>query len=119
MNEELLCLLGSKADKSDVNELQNAKSNKVDTELALKWIEIVHKQLKQTAILITEIMKLEMKKANSKDGSTHNVINAKAFLYQQAQLICKWMNRFDPQSIQDYFDPGQQLNEPPELLAFQ
>lgn len=46
VTEELKTLLSKKADKNDLTELVNLKSNKVDTEVALRWIDIMHKQIK-------------------------------------------------------------------------
>ena len=60
MNDELKNLISAKADKTELTILSNLKSNKVDTELALRWINVMHKQIKQTVVLITEMIKFEL-----------------------------------------------------------
>ena len=56
--------------------------------MALKWIEIVHKQLKQTIVLLIEMLKFEMEKDTIKTNEgTNNIQTNKAFLLQQALII--------------------------------
>ena len=49
-------LLSQKADKEDFKELQYNKTNKHDSELQMKALDIMHRQLDQTVILIMEII---------------------------------------------------------------
>ena len=57
MSEDFKVAMISKADKSEVEGLQQTKANKCDIELSFKWLELVHKQLKQTIVLIIELLK--------------------------------------------------------------
>lgn len=56
-NEGVQYMLGLKADQTEVEKLALMKANKVDTDLCLKWLDLVQKQLKQTMILIIETLK--------------------------------------------------------------
>ena len=44
--EEVFGLVARKVDRQELIDVKNTKSNKVDTDLAFRWIDIVHKQLK-------------------------------------------------------------------------
>jgi len=46
-----------KADKEKVNQLQNSKANKVDMEFSIKWIELLHKMVKQIIHIYTMQLK--------------------------------------------------------------
>ena len=48
---ELKNYLEAKADKVDLLELRNNKSNKQDTEKSIKWIELLHKYIKNVSVL--------------------------------------------------------------------
>lgn len=47
-------------------DLTNVKANKIDTELAMRWIEIINRQLKQIVVLITEMLRFEVHKKDIK-----------------------------------------------------
>ena len=53
---DLLELIGKKADKEELTDLWNIKTNKQDSELQMKAIDIMHRQLDQTVVLIQEII---------------------------------------------------------------
>ena len=57
MGEEIKIILASKADRSDIDNLNHLKGNKCDTELSFQWIDLVHKQLKQTLVLVIEMLR--------------------------------------------------------------
>ena len=46
MSDDMKFLISSKADKNELETMNMLKSNKCDTEISFKWIEIIHKQLK-------------------------------------------------------------------------
>lgn len=57
MTEDIKAAILSKADKTDIETLTQFKANKCDMELTFKWVELMHDQLKQTIVLIIEILK--------------------------------------------------------------
>ena len=101
------------------------KANKIDTELAMRWIEIINRQLKQILVLITEMIRFSVHKKDLKvfEGDQH-VQYSKGFLLQQALLISSWVNKFHTQSINEYFlETSNGVTDvnwtPPEVIAFQ
>lgn len=57
------------------------KANKIDTELAMRWVEIINRQLKQIIVLITEMLRFEVHKKDMKifEGEQH-IQHNKGFL---------------------------------------
>eukprot|EP00347_Sterkiella_histriomuscorum_P005859 403355004 len=108
--------LQNKADRAELLQISNLKSNKQDTEISLRWIDVIHRQLKQLAILVTEFLKLDVDVKSTQGNQEHQKQNTKAFLFQQALLISQWMNKFDAENINDYYE-NQQPSQ--ELEAFQ
>jgi hypothetical protein len=61
---ELRKAIEAKADKADLIEINNLKSNKMDTENTLRWIDLLHKQIKHIAVLLVEGTKSLLKNPN-------------------------------------------------------
>lgn len=102
-----------------------AKANKIDTQLAMRWVEIINRQLKQIVVLVTEMLRFEVDKKDLKmfEGEQH-IQHNRAFLFQQSLLISQWINKFSTQQVNEYFLESSagvtELNwTPPEVLAFQ
>ena len=53
INENIREMVGVKADKTIVETLIDAKANKVDTEMCLRWVDLLHKMMNQMMILVT------------------------------------------------------------------
>lgn len=123
--EEIKALVKSKADQQDLASLNATKANKIDTQLAMRWVEIINRQLKQIVVLVTEMLRFEVDKKDLKifEGEQH-IQHNRAFLFQQSLLISQWVNNFSTQQVNEYFLESSQgvsdLNwTPPEVLAFQ
>ena len=54
----------SKVDKSELEAVIDMKSNKADTDLALKSLDIIHKQITHMIVLIIELVKSSMNALN-------------------------------------------------------
>ena len=52
--QEFKSILASKADKADIQSLYDIKSNKMDVEMSLRAMDIMHKQLKHLSVLQVE-----------------------------------------------------------------
>ena len=124
LSEELKFVLLGKAEKFEVENLSHIKANKCDTELCFKWIDLVHKQLKQTLVLIIENLKFQVEGENGKTGllaageGANMSQNGKVFLFQQALLIGQWVNKFNIKNVDEYFeDISSKI--PTEIVAFQ
>eukprot|EP00347_Sterkiella_histriomuscorum_P010846 403374700 len=125
-NEEMKSIIASKVDRQELNEIFQNKSNKKDTELCLRWIEIIHRQIKQISILITEILKFDIEQLQNGQIPTgqgkvadNQVKNGKSFLFNQALSMQQWMNKFDTANINEYYEHGQNSLEPTDIKAFQ
>ena len=53
INDNIREVVGTKADRTIVETLIDAKANKVDTEMCLRWIDLLHKMMNQMMILVT------------------------------------------------------------------
>lgn len=47
MTEKVRSLLTAKADEEKVVYIEKHKANKIDTEICLRWVDILHKMMKQ------------------------------------------------------------------------
>lgn len=97
---ELRKILLTKVEKSELEAVIDMKSNKADTDMALKGLDIIHKQITHMIVLVIEMIKLSMTQmslATDSDKTRHH----KALMYtlQQAVNVCRWINDFDPQNV--------------------
>lgn len=91
----------------------------------MRWVEVINRQLKQMTVLITEMLRFEVQKDDSRlfEGEQH-VKHSRAFLFQQALLLSQWVNKFQTQTLNEYFlESSHGVSEvnwtPPEIQAFQ
>ena len=97
----VISVLDEKADRKELDVFFNQKASKNDTELALRWIEIVHKQLKQMVVLISEDMRQAVEPAVD---SKHASVNRKVQMLQQSLLLFKWIADSEVPHIRDAFE---------------
>lgn len=62
-------LIKGKADMKDLLAIGEMKSNKFDTEILMRCVDIQHKQILQIVVLITEGMKTQIKNAKESESS--------------------------------------------------
>lgn len=105
-------VLESKVNFSDLPQILAVKSNKADTEMALRQIEIVHKQLQQLVVLV--VQKLRQSIDQNLNETQHSKTNKKVNLLHNALLIADWINNFDTHKVDDCFDMKQM--QPPQNL---
>lgn len=96
-SNELRKILLTKVEKSELEAVINIKSNKSDTDLAMKGLDIIHKQITHIVVLVIEMIKLSMTQmslSSDSDKTKHH----KSLMYtlQQAVNVCRWINDFDP-----------------------
>ena len=87
-------------DKTDLDLVVDLKSNKTDTDLVMKGLDIVHKQVTHAVVLIIELIKLninQMSLQSDSEKSKHH--KSMMYILQQAVNVCRWVNEFDPQNI--------------------
>ena len=103
--------IDQKADKFDLNQIGNYKSNKIDTENNSKAIDIMHKQMRHLVIMMMENFRVQLETENL---STQTKINRMNVVLQQSLLLAKWVSKFDPENINSY-----DLSLPKDLNDFQ
>ncbi|CDW74827.1 UNKNOWN [Stylonychia lemnae] len=113
---ELKGYLESKADKVDVIEIRNTKSNKQDTENSIKWIELLHKYIKNVSVLQTEIAK---QMQSSSTETEQQRISKVEFLIGQCQRINNWIFKFDLNNIDEYFQTNPNISSKQEIQLHQ
>eukprot|EP00347_Sterkiella_histriomuscorum_P007561 403348445 len=113
-NNELRKILIQKVDKQELDKVMQVKSNKLDVEQALKSIDILHKQICHQIVLFIELLKLLMNPSNSPQENQKTKEQKKMFVLSQAINVCKWINQFDPENINN-----EDLILPPELKQLQ
>lgn len=99
--EKISGLLAAKADKKEVEIQLNGKANKIDTEMSLRWVDLLHKMLNQIIILIAMKFKSGLEKVGGE--SPHEKKNKKVQLLHWALVISKWVESFDSQNINDFY----------------
>ena len=92
--ESLMKAVEAKVDKQEYVDMMMQKSNKKDVEQVLKWITLLHKQIKHVAVLQTELARV----MSSRDTEQQK-INKYQFLVQQNEKVSQWIDRFDPESV--------------------
>ena len=62
--EHVKSVVSCKADASCVDSLITEKANKVDTEMCLRWVDLLHKMVNKVVLLLTTKLKTDL------DGGT-------------------------------------------------
>lgn len=108
---ELQKLIDQKADKFQVIDLYDLKSNKADTETNMKAIDIIHKQIRHLIIMLMENFRVQVDTQHSNPQTRINRMNV---VLQQSLLLAKWITKFNPENINSY-----DLTLPKDLEDFQ
>ena len=58
--EQMKGVVAIKADKTAVDVLVNEKANKVDTEMCLRWVDLLHKMVNKVVLLLTTKLKIDI-----------------------------------------------------------
>ena len=89
-----------KADKAVLDTIVNEKANKVDTEMCLRWVDLLHKMVNKVVLLLTTKLKTDLDVGT--EGANQRQ-NKKVQLLQQGLIISKWIESFDSQNINDFY----------------
>ena len=91
--------LDEKADKKELENQMNEKSNVEDMLLNLNVSTTIHKQLKNVGILVLEILRRDLLKYEE-SRKTKNCWKREATeILEQATSVIKWINRYNPEDI--------------------
>mmetsp|Transcript_14949 Transcript_14949/g.23146 ORF Transcript_14949/g.23146 Transcript_14949/m.23146 type:complete len:114 (+) Transcript_14949:109-450(+) len=61
-----------KLDRNELDSFLKDKSSKAETEMALRQIDILHKQVKQLALLLTQKLRFSLEKAGESNNTRRN-----------------------------------------------
>ena len=53
-------VIASKADKDIIESLVIEKANKVDTEMCMRWVDLLHKMVNKVVLLMTTKFKIDL-----------------------------------------------------------
>ena len=53
-------VVASKAEHSSIESLVTEKANKVDTEMCLRWVDLLHKMVNKVILLLTTKLKVDL-----------------------------------------------------------
>ena len=91
--DEVGVMIKHKADMSDLKNLMDIKSNKVDTENNMRNIDILHKQITHIVVLLIELLKTNV---HQQKESQVKIQSKRMFILQNAMKVVNWVNKFDP-----------------------
>ena len=114
--QEVKEVLAFKADKSTVETIVLEKANKVDTEMCLRWVDLLHKMVNKVVLLLTTKLKTDIDVSND---NTHQRQNKKVQLLQQGLIISKWIESFDSQNINDFYFVTEKEKQPQKIQEVQ
>ena len=58
--EQMKSVVSVKADKLQLENVVNEKANKVDTEMCLRWVDLLHKMVNKVVLLLTTKLKSDI-----------------------------------------------------------
>jgi len=91
--------------------LRDEKTNKTDTDLQMKGVDILHKQILQLSTIVLEIIKFNV--TTKLETETERQQKFKFLLQQEAHLV-DWIAGFDPENVN-----SRDLHLPKELKPLQ
>ena len=74
MLTEVKGIVAVKADKEHLEKIVDEKANKVDTEMCLRWVDLLHKMVNKVVLLLTTKLKTDI---DSGVDTANNVKNKK------------------------------------------
>jgi len=64
-------VIAGKADKNVIDNLVTDKANKVDTEMCMRWVDLLHKMVNKVVLLVTTKLKVDL------DGGANDSANSR------------------------------------------
>ncbi len=116
MLTEVKGIVAVKADKEQVEKIVDEKANKVDTEMCLRWVDLLHKMVNKVVLLLTTKLKTDIDQGVD---TANNVKNKKVQLLQQGIIITKWIESFDSQNINDFYFQTEKEKQPQRIQEVQ
>ena len=106
-------VVSDKADRSVMDNVVMEKANKVDTEMCLRWVDLLHKMVNKVVLLLTTKLKVDLDMGNETNANVRQ--NKKVQLLQQGLIISKWIESFDSQNINDFYFMTEKEKQPSRI----
>lgn len=107
-------ILVSKANQDEVKALNETKANKFDTEMCLRWVDLLHRMVKQIVHIYSMHLKGDIDTQGYENPNTKQ--NRKVELLYQALIVSKWVDSFDSQNISDFYLGDSNSKKDPALI---
>ena len=88
----------------------NSKTNKFESEMMFRQIDIVHKQLKQLVMVLVQKFKSYVEPTTIE--TEHAKKNKDVNFLNQILLVANWVQKIDMNGVNDWFDPNHQISMP-------
>ena len=73
--EQMKDVVKVKADKETVDSIVTEKANKVDTEMCLRWVDLLHKMVNKVVLLLTTKLKTDLDKGDTKNNRQNKKVH--------------------------------------------
>ena len=70
--DQMKDVVATKADKAMIDQVVVEKANKVDTEMCLRWVDLLHKMVNKVVLLLTTKFKVDLDNANDTVNNKQN-----------------------------------------------
>ena len=114
--EQMKGVVAVKADQTAIDQIVSEKANKVDTEMCLRWVDLLHKMVNKVVLLLTTKLKVDIDLVKETANSQQNT---KVQLLQQGLIISKWIESFDSQNVNDFYFQTEKEKQPQKIQEVQ
>lgn len=83
----------NKADMKDLLAMNELKTNKFDTEILMRCVDVQHKHISHIAVLFNEISKTLI---STKKESEAAIQNKRMYILEQSNKVLHWIGQFEP-----------------------
>ena len=88
--------LEMKANSQEVSQLNERKTNKEDSEMMMRSLDIMHKQLTEFSVMFVELIKHGVR--SGKESEVFRQERLK-YILTNSMSIFKWIKEFNPQNV--------------------
>ena len=105
--KNITSILQNKAEITEIDELNKAKTNKLDTEHLMRCVDVLYKQLENVCVLLSQIFK---DSCETRKQSQYSTLKSQEYLLEQSCNLVDWIKRFDPKT-------SNSITMPPNLMG--
>lgn len=94
--DDWLNIIQTKANKEDLERLADIKTNKHDSDMQMRAIDIMHRMMNHMSILLLEVQKQQINETNE---TAVQQKSKRMFAMEQIVNVVNWIHGFDPQNV--------------------